>query len=58
MDYPDRLRSRKASELLLQNRKISVVDVAFMCGFSSSQYFNYAFKKHFKMTPMQLRKIN
>jgi AraC family L-rhamnose operon regulatory protein RhaS len=56
MEYLNRLRLRKASHILLSNLKIPVIDVAFLCGFSSTQYFNYAFKKHFKTSPNQFRK--
>ncbi|NQU54580.1 MAG: AraC family transcriptional regulator [Bacteroidetes bacterium] len=58
IEYLNRLRLRKASKILVNQSKIPVIDVAFMCGFSSNQYFNYAFKKHFKMTPNQFRKAN
>jgi len=58
MEYLNRLRLRRASALLLEQPKLQVIDVAFMCGFSSSQYFNYAFKSHFKMTPNQYRNAN
>ena len=57
MEYLNRLRLRKASVLLCEQPRLQVIDVAFMCGFSSSQYFNYAFKKHFKMSPNQYRKL-
>jgi len=58
MEYLNRLRLRKASKVLLQENKTPVIDVAFLCGFSSNQYFNYAFKKHFKISPNQYRKMN
>ena len=57
MEYLSRLRLRKASRILVTDLKIPVIDVAFICGFSSTQYFNYAFKKHFKMSPNQFRKL-
>lgn len=56
MEFLNRLRLRKASNLLLEMKKTPVIDIAFMCGFASNQYFNYAFKKHFKQTPNQYRK--
>lgn len=56
MEYLNRLRLRKASRLLINESKTQVIDVAFKCGFSSNQYFNYAFKKHFKMSPNQYRR--
>ena len=56
MEYLNRLRLRKASTLLCSQPRLPVIDVAFMCGFSSNQYFNYVFKKHFRITPNQYRK--
>ncbi|MCY1719869.1 AraC family transcriptional regulator [Prolixibacteraceae bacterium Z1-6] len=58
MEYLNRLRLRKASKILVKNKKIPIIDVAFICGFSSNQYFNYAFKKHFKLSPNKYRKAN
>jgi len=56
MEYLNRLRMRKAAKLLVENPSLQVIDVAFICGFSSNQYFNYAFKKHFKISPNSFRK--
>jgi AraC family L-rhamnose operon regulatory protein RhaS len=56
MEYLNRLRLRKAAEVLKTEPKTPVIDIAFSCGFSSNQYFNYAFKKHFKVSPNQFRK--
>jgi AraC family L-rhamnose operon regulatory protein RhaS len=57
IEFLNRLRLRKASRILVSEQKIQVIDVAYMCGFSSNQYFNYAFKKHFKVSPNQFRRI-
>jgi AraC family L-rhamnose operon regulatory protein RhaS len=57
IEYLNRLRLRKASEMLLANPKLSVIDVAFSTGFSSNQYFNYVFKRHFKITPSEYRNL-
>lgn len=56
MEYLNRLRLRKASKILTEQTKTQIIDVAFMCGFSSNQYFNYAFKRHFKISPNKYRK--
>jgi AraC-like DNA-binding protein len=56
MEYLNWLRMRKAAKLLKEDHDAHVIDIAYMCGFSSSQYFNYAFKKHFKMSPNSYRK--
>lgn len=58
MEYLNRLRLRKASKILIDSPKTQVIDVAFKCGFSSTQYFNYAFKKHFKVSPKKYQKEN
>jgi len=58
MEYLNRLRLRMASKIILNETKTPIIDVAFRCGFSSNQYFNYAFKKHFKMSPIKYRKEN
>ena len=55
MEYLKRLRLRMASEVLIHEKTTPIIDVAFKCGFSSSQYFNFAFKEHFKTTPKQYR---
>lgn len=56
MEYLNRLRLRQAAKLLDENPALPVIDVAFMCGFSSTQYFNFAFKKHFNISPNKFRK--
>ena len=58
MEYINKLRMRKAAEYLKSKPKTPVIDIAFSCGFSSNQYFNYAFKKHFKVSPNQYRKTS
>jgi AraC family L-rhamnose operon regulatory protein RhaS len=57
IEYLMRLRLRTASELLKQNHNLQIIDIAFMSGFSSNQYFNFSFKKHFKLTPKEYRKL-
>ena len=57
MEFLSRLRLRRASRWLIEDTNIQVTDIAFMCGFSSNQYFNYSFKKHFKLTPNEYRKL-
>lgn len=56
IEYLTRLRLQKAAQLLVQDDPIPVVNVAYMCGFSSNQYFNYSFKKHFGKTPTAYKK--
>ena len=56
MEYLIRLRLRKASKWLTEGSNILITDIAYRCGFSSNQYFNYSFKKHFRLSPKEYRK--
>lgn len=55
MQYLNQLRLEKAAELLLKNNDRPVTEIAFECGFSTSQYFATIFKHHYKCTPRQYR---
>lgn len=48
-------RITKSTELLSQTQ-MSVSDIAYECGFSSTSYFIENFRKHTGMTPLQFRK--
>jgi AraC family transcriptional regulator len=41
---------------LLQQAKISLVDVAFKCGFSSQTHMNDVFRKQLGVTPQECRR--
>jgi len=41
---------------LLDQLEMNISDVAYLCGFSTSQYFATMFKKHEKCTPVEFRK--
>jgi AraC family L-rhamnose operon regulatory protein RhaS len=56
MEYLNLLRLNRASELLLDQSRSRVIDIAYSSGFSSNHYFNYSFKRHFNTTPSQYRK--
>jgi YesN/AraC family two-component response regulator len=43
------------SKLLLKNTSLSLLDIAFECGFNSQSYFCYTFKKVEGITPKQYR---
>ena len=43
---------------LLLNTDITIYDVALKCGYNSSNYFNKAFLKSFKCSPLEYRKKN
>jgi AraC family L-rhamnose operon regulatory protein RhaS len=48
-------RLEMSKHILLENKDLSVAEVAFSCGFSTSQYFSTVFKKHEKCTPIEYR---
>lgn len=56
MEYINRIRLRKAATMLLTQPADSATDIAYQCGFSSSQYFTTVFKRHFKKTPLEFKR--
>ena len=48
-------RLELAKKILVEQESLSVAEVAFSCGFSTSQYFSTVFKKHEKCTPIEYR---
>lgn len=56
VQYTNRLRLERAANLLLFNQQSSVTDIAMALGFSSSTNFTRAFKDHFGVPPVQVRK--
>ncbi|MGE4489872.1 MAG: helix-turn-helix transcriptional regulator [Kiritimatiellales bacterium] len=54
MEYLARIRIERA-KTLLRETDIKVIDIAFECGFSSSQYFANTFKHAIGMTPTDYR---
>ena len=55
MRYLMMRRLEMSKRILLENNDFSVAEVAFSCGFSTSQYFSTVFKKHEKCTPIEYR---
>lgn len=55
MQFLAHCRIEAAAALLLQEPKMSITDVAFACGFSSSQYFATMFSKIMKCSPKEYR---
>jgi AraC family L-rhamnose operon regulatory protein RhaS len=51
----NKLRLEAAVKRLKSTAEESITDIAFMCGFSTSQYFATAFRKQFGCTPRQYR---
>ncbi len=55
MRYLAMKRLELAKTLLLDKPGLSVAEVAYSCGFATSQYFSTVFKKQEKCTPMEYR---
>jgi AraC family L-rhamnose operon regulatory protein RhaS len=55
MRYLMMKRLEMSKGILVKNERLSVAEVAFSCGFSTSQYFSTVFKKHEKCTPLEYR---
>jgi len=51
-------RLELSKNILVDERELSVAQVAFSCGFSTSQYFSTVFKKYEKCTPLEYRLNN
>ena len=47
-----------SKKILLENENLTVSDVAYSCGFTTSQYFSTVFKKHEKCSTNEYRKLN
>jgi AraC-like DNA-binding protein len=56
MEYLNRIRIGKAAMMLESRPGVSATDIAYKCGFSSTQYFTTVFKRHFGKTPQAYRK--
>lgn len=54
-DYVKRLRLEQAAGKLLGGNCKSITDLAYSCGFASSQHFSGLFKKHFGVPPVTVR---
>lgn len=51
VQYLQHLRLEQAANMLRMPGRASVTDIAFSCGFNSSQYFSYAFRKRYGHAP-------
>jgi AraC-like DNA-binding protein len=56
IQYLNELRIERAAEMLATDAGKSITDIAFECGFSSSQYFATVFKRRFHCSPREYRK--
>ncbi len=55
MDYLINCRLEQAKRLMQQSKELSITNIAFNCGFESSQYFATAFKKRIGVSPSEYR---
>ncbi len=51
-----RLRLERAASILRTNKKETITELAYKCGFSDVSIFSRSFKKHFKKSPSEYRK--
>ncbi len=56
VEYLTTVRMHEAEKLLLSNKKISIAEIAYRCGFNDSNYFSERFKQFYKLSPSQFRK--
>ena len=55
MRYLAMKRIEKAKTILMNNPELSVAEVAYSCGFATSQYFSTVFKRQEKCTPIEFK---
>ncbi|WP_089378134.1 AraC family transcriptional regulator [Lutibacter flavus] len=55
MRYLSMKRVEMAKNILMENKNLSIAEVAYSCGFATSQYFSTIFKRHEKCTPLEFR---
>ncbi|GAB1855396.1 hypothetical protein MHTCC0001_02300 [Flavobacteriaceae bacterium MHTCC 0001] len=58
MRYLTMRRLEMSKKILVKNKGLTVSEVAYMCGFTTSQYFSTVFKKHEKCSPNAYRKLH
>lgn len=56
--FIQRIRVEKAASYLANNPSLSITEVLFECGFTSSAHFSRVFKERFNTTPTQWRNKN
>ena len=54
-DYIQNIRLEKAEEMIKNNLKLSISEIAYSTGFSSQTYFSTSFKVKFGVTPKRFR---
>lgn len=56
VEYLNYLRLSKAADMLNENPEESIQEIAYDCGFTSSQYFATLFKKYYGISPSKFKK--
>jgi len=56
--YVNRKRIEKAAGLLYRKKEVSITNIYLQCGFNSAASFTKSFKKYYKISPSEFRKIN
>lgn len=54
-EFVNRLRLEKAANMMQFKSNLSITDIAFQCGFSSSAVFSRSFKARFNLSPTEWR---
>lgn len=57
-DFVTSVRLKKAAFLLKNNPELNVTEISDKTGFSSALYFSRSFKKQYKISPMNYRKMD
>lgn len=57
-EFVSTIKFEKAAEMLVQDTKLRVADIAEQLGYSNVTYFTKLFKERHGMTPIQYRKLN
>ncbi len=55
MRYLTMRRLEMSKKMLLERSDLSVAEIAYSCGFTTSQYFSTVFRRHEKCTPVEYR---
>jgi AraC family L-rhamnose operon regulatory protein RhaS len=58
MEFLNHCRLAFAAKMLLDKTNLSITEIAFSCGFNTSQYFATCFRKRFRCTPNDYRQRN
>ncbi len=57
-DYIQNIRLEKGKKMLIDQKKLTIADIAYSVGFSSPNYFSTAFKNKFGITPKKFKNLH